>query len=195
MATKTAIETSTQKNSHNHDACLTSIANDKDKDAFRIIFDYFAPRIKSFLMRGGFNEQKSEELTQEVMITVWHKASQFSPEKASASTWIFTIARNKKIDHIRKQKRHEIDPNDPCFVEVNVAQAKMPDETIIEQSEAKTIKDAIETLPKEQAELINVFYFDGKTHNEIADEYGLPLGTVKSRIRLAFDKLKRNLMI
>lgn len=195
MAIPSAMPDQKQNMAAHHDACLNAIAQHQDRDAFITIFEDFAPRVKSFLMRGGFNEEKAEELTQEVMINVWQKAQQFDSHKASASTWIFTIARNKKIDIIRKEKRHEIDPNDPCFVDVNVSETKMQDTAFIEQSEAKTVRQAIKKLPKDQAALIQAFYFGGKTHTEIAKDFKIPLGTVKSRLRLAIDKLKKDFAV
>ncbi len=166
---------------------LLAVARKKDKTAFAELFDYFAPRIKSFLMKGGAAPDVADELAQETMITVWQKAESFDPAKASASTWIFTIARNKRIDAIRKQGRPEFDPADPLMVPDETPEAG---EKITQQQETEIMADAIQTLPPEQAELLYKSFFEDKTHADIAKETNLPLGTVKSRIRLALERLR-----
>jgi len=168
-------------------ALLLDVAAKKDKEAFAELFDYFAPRIKSFLMKGGASPDVADELAQETMITVWQKAESFNPVKASASTWIFTIARNKRIDAIRKQGRPELDPADPLMVPDETPEAG---EKIVQQQETEIMADAIQHLPPEQADLLYKSFFEDKTHADIAKETNLPLGTVKSRIRLALERLR-----
>ena len=123
------------------------------------------------------------------MISVWNNASQYDPKKARPSTWIFTIGRNKKIDLIRKQKRQELDPNDPFFVP-DVKEDETGDAMDLEV-QAGRLRRAIQDLPVEQAELIKKSYFEDKAHGDIARETRLPLGTVKSRLRLAMERLRR----
>ena len=175
------------------DACneelLKAVAQNADKQAFIKLFEYFAPRLKSFIMRSGVSPDQAEELAQETMLAVWSKAHLYNPAQARASTWIFTIARNKKIDAFRKAGRAELDPNDPMLVG---DPAPEPSEAIDRAKEAEIMSRAIKKLSKEQAELIQKSYFEEKTHNAIAEETKLPLGTVKSRIRLALDHLRKN---
>ena len=166
-------------------ACLSRIRDDRDETAFVAVFRHFAPRVKSFLMRSGADAALAEECVQEVMATVWHKAALFDPQRASVSTWIFTIARNKKIDVLRRVKRPE--PEDlPWGPEAVPDQA----EVIGLQQESKQLGEAIASLPAKQRDLIEKAYFGDLTHSEIADQTGLPLGTIKSRIRLALDRLR-----
>lgn len=166
---------------------LLAVAQDKDKEAFAELFDYFAPRIKSFLMKGGAALDAADEMAQETMLTIWQKAESFDPAKASASTWIFTIARNKRIDAIRKQVRPEFNPAEVEDIEDDTP---MPSETIAQQEETDAIAQAIKSLPQDQADLLYKSFFEDKTHADIANETKLPLGTVKSRIRLALEKLR-----
>lgn len=165
---------------------LLRVGETRDKQAFVRVFEYFAPRIKSFLMRGGMAPDQTEELVQETMLAVWHKADNFDPTKAAASTWIYTIARNKKIDFLRKHSRPEPDPNDPFFKKDN---EPVQDEALSLDQDAAAISEAMKDLPEEQVALIQKAFFEDKTHQQIAEETGLPLGTVKSRIRLALKKL------
>ncbi len=169
---------------------LVAVAERKDRAAFVRLFEYFAPRIKSYLRRLGASDGQSEDLVQEVMLTVWRKAWQYDPQKARATTWIFTIARNKRIDAIRRERRPELDLNDPALVpdpEVN------PDDAASASEWSVLIRQAIAQVPAEQAKILRLHFFEEKTHDAIAKELGLPLGTVKSRIRLAMRKLRSNL--
>lgn len=133
---------------------------------------------------------QAEELVQEAMIMVWRKAPSFDPGQAAVSTWIFTIARNKRIDAIRREKRPEIDLEDPALVPQPEALA---DGVVEQQQHASRLKEAISRLSAEQAKLIQMAYFADKAHGAIADETGLPLGTVKSRLRLALGHLRKEL--
>src|SRR6056297_467901 len=164
---------------------IARVRDDKDKQAFAILFEHFAPRVKAFLMRSGADPSMAEECAQEVMATLWQKAHLFDPARASASTWIFTIARNRRIDAIRKQKRP--DPEDlPWGPEEEPDQADI----LVLQQESEKLGEAIASLPDKQKELIEKAYFGDLSHSEIAAETGLPLGTIKSRIRLALDRLR-----
>ena len=161
----------------------------EDTSAFEELFNHFAPRVKAFLMKSGADTQMAEECSQEVMATVWRKAHLFDPSRASASTWIFTIARNKKIDAIRKQNRPEPE-------QLYQDQDYEPDqETIVElQQETERLTSALEELPEKQRVLVEKAYLGELSHSEIAEITGLPLGTIKSRIRLALEKLRHSMM-
>ncbi|MEM6477515.1 MAG: sigma-70 family RNA polymerase sigma factor [Pseudomonadota bacterium] len=164
---------------------LAAIRDRQDKAAFAALFEHFAPRVKAFLMKSGANAALAEETTQEVMATLWTKAHMFDPGRASVATWIFTIARNRSIDAIRKQRRPE--PEDLAW-----GPEAEPDqeESMALQQESKKLAQALSELPEKQRTLIERAYYGDLSHSEIAAETGLPLGTIKSRIRLALDRLR-----
>ena len=167
---------------------MIRIRDEKDRDAFAEVFDHFAPRVKGFLMKSGADATLAEECTQDVMATLWHKSHQFDPGRASVATWIFTIARNRKIDILRRQRRPE--PEElPWGPEAEPDQA----DVVNLQQETKILGDALKELPPAQRELIDKAYFGDLTHSEIAAETGLPLGTIKSRIRLALERLRHSM--
>lgn len=166
---------------------LVAVAEQKDKAAFSQLFAHYAPRIKSYLMRQGANQASAEELSQEAMLAVWRKADRFDRSKAAAGTWIFTLARNLRIDALRKENRPNFDPNDPAFVpEPETA----PDAAVsIGETQSRT-RNVIATLPIEQTEVVRLFFYEDKPHGETAQERYLPLGTVKSRLRLAMRSVR-----
>lgn len=160
----------------------------RDQAAFAALFGHFAPRVKAFLMKSGASESLAEECTQEVMATLWHKAHLFDPTRASVATWIFTIARNRRIDALRKQRRPE--PEDlPWGPEPEPDQ----EDALVLQQESERLGAALAQLPVKQRELIEKAYFGDLSHSEIAAETGLPLGTIKSRIRLALERLRHEM--
>lgn len=166
-------------------ALVERIRDAKDREAFAELFRHFAPRVKAFLMKGGANEGLAEECTQEVMATLWTKAHMFDPSRASVSTWVFTIARNRKIDALRRMKRPE--PEDlPWGPEAEPDQA----DVMTLRQESEKLAAAIAELPEKQRDLIQRAYFGDLSHAQIAEETGLPLGTIKSRIRLALERLR-----
>lgn len=169
---------------------LCRVAQHNDKTAFAGLFEHFAPRIKSYLMKLGASADQAEELAQDTMVTVWDRAETYNPQHASASTWIFTIARNRRIDYLRKTMRPVPDPSDPAFEHSPVP---TPRDEIESQEETQRIADALKTLPKEQSDLLYKSFFEDKTHIDIAEETKLPLGTVKSRIRIALEKLRKEI--
>ena len=169
---------------------IEEIAAHKSKAAFKKLFEYFAPRLKGYLMRLGSSEAQAEELVQDVMLTVWRKAALFDRRKAAASTWLFTIARNRRIDILRREKYPELDPEDPALVPDEEVQ---PDDAVIMAERKAEVQSALATLPEEQVELVKLAFYKGWSHSEIAKETGLPLGTVKSRLRLSFTRLKEAL--
>ncbi|HAA93360.1 MAG TPA: RNA polymerase subunit sigma [Rhodospirillaceae bacterium] len=166
---------------------LQSVALDRDKSAFASLFDHFAPRVKAFLRRQGTSEAQLDDLVQEVMLKVWRYAERFDPEKGKAATWVFTITRNARIDFLRKENRPEPDKNDPMLVP---AAEIGSDENVFAKQSASRIAAALAELPKEQSEILKLAFYEDKSHGDIARQIGLPLGTVKSRIRLSFNRLR-----
>ena len=169
---------------------IENIASQKDREAFAELFAHFAPRVKGYLMRLGASNGQAEEVTQDAMLTVWRKAHLFDRKKAAASTWIFTIARNRRIDILRQQKYPELDANDPALVPDTPAQA---DDEVIAEQRGELVRAALDKLPEEQRELVRLAFYNGWSHGQLADETNLPLGTVKSRLRLAFGRLRQEL--
>ncbi len=167
---------------------MIRIRDEKDRAAFAELFDHFAPRVKGFLMKSGADATLAEECTQDVMAALWQKSHQFDPTRASVATWIFTIARNRKIDLLRRQRRPE--PEDlPWGPEAEPDQADI----VSLQQETEILGTALKSLPSAQRELIDKAYFGDLTHSEIAAQTGLPLGTIKSRIRLALERLRHTM--
>jgi len=171
-------------------ALAKAVAERRDQTAFSHLFDYFAPRLKSWLLRQRMADGEAEELVQEVMIVLWHKAGLYDPLRSSLSTWIFRIARNRRIDMQRRSKIRVLDDTDPGLQPTPELAADVVMES--EDRDAQ-VRAALAELPHEQQELLRAAFFLGLSHSEIAAQTGLPLGTVKSRIRLAFGKLKKRL--
>ena len=168
--------------------CVARIRKSQDRRAFAELFAHFAPRVKGFLIKSGSDAGMAEECAQEVMATLWHKAHLFDPSRASVATWVFTIARNKRIDMLRKQRRPE--PEDLTWG----PEAEPDAADVIElQQESKRLAQSIAQLPEKQKDLIEKAYYRDLTHSEIADETGLPLGTIKSRIRLALERMRHDM--
>ncbi len=165
---------------------LKAIASDRSVDAFEAVFRFYSPRVRSFMAMKTGDRQIAEELMQETMVSVWNKAGQFDPERGNVSAWIFTIARNIRIDFYRR-RRPAFDPQDPVFVNDDIPSAEMEFERV---QDAALLRDAMATLPPDQLDVLKRAFFDDVSHSTIATDLGLPLGTVKSRIRLAFEKLR-----
>lgn len=164
------------------------IAAHADREAFARLYLHFAPRVKGYLIRLGAEGGLAEELAQEVLLTVWRKAASFDRRQSSVSTWLYTIARNRRIDVLRRERRPALDPDDPALVPAApVAADVAADDT----RRDATLRVAIAELPAEQADLLQLAFYEGKSHSEIAAARALPLGTVKSRMRLAFNRLRR----
>ena len=166
---------------------VLAIAASADRTAFAALYGHFAPRVKTYLTRLSAAPNVAEELAQETMLTVWRKASYFDPERASASTWIFTIARNLRIDHLRRNRSPASFETDPSEAPDEVSQ---PDSDLIASERLERVSEALVSLSPEQAEIVRLFYFQEKPHSEIASSLGIPLGTVKSRVRLALGRLR-----
>lgn len=172
------------------DATLIARIAQKDSQAFAEFFADYAIRVKAFLMRYGTEASDADDLAQEVMVQVWRRAETFDPNKASASTWVFTIARNRRIDRLRKIARAQPIEDDPLF-----QPDPEPDAVEVLSANAREIriKEALAGLNKEQRQVIEASFFMGMSHGEVADALEIPLGTVKSRIRLAFKALRQAL--
>ncbi len=170
-------------------ALLARVAETDDKAAFRAIYQHFAPRIKAYAINQGFS-QHAEVLVQEVMTSVWRNAGKYSESLASVSTWIFTITRNQRIDILRKLNRSRAE----IVIETeDLWQIPTEDTTICSiqnLSTEKFVKEAIDKLPEEQMIALRKVYYEGKTHEEVAEELSIPLGTVKGRLRLSLQKLR-----
>lgn len=169
---------------------MRRIAEEQCRTSFGRLFEYYAPRLKSYLKRMGAEDAGAEEVVQDVMLTVWRKAGQFDESQASVSTWIFRIARNRQIDLFRKSAKPELSPDEPML---QPAEEIAPDETLSRSQIESTVREQLATLPAEQLDLLKAAFYDGLSHSEIAEAFDLPLGTVKSRIRLAFNKLRGRL--
>lgn len=192
--------TLSEESSH-WNSLLEQVAAEQDRRAFQDLFEHFAPLIKAFAYKVpsvSQTEAFADELVQETMLKVWVKADSFDASRASASTWIFTIARNTRIDLLRKYSRHHtnavstesiadmLETQDIWFEELendvfnNLAQ----------QRNKRVIHESLKGLPEEQSYILEKVYLEDKSHSEVASELALPLGTVKSRVRLALKKLR-----
>jgi RNA polymerase sigma-70 factor (ECF subfamily) len=166
---------------------LVAVAKQRDKTAFAHLFTHYAPRIKSYLMRQGASNASAEELSQEAMLSVWRKADRYDPAKAAAGTWIFTVARNLRIDALRKENRPSFDPYDPAFI----PEAETSPESAVQVGESQArVRAAVATLPEEHVAVVRLSFYEEKSHREIAQDLNLPMGTVKSRLRLAMRKVR-----
>ena len=169
---------------------LEDVAAHQSRQAFTELFDFFAPRLKSYLLRLGADDMLAEELSQEVMITVWRKAGQFDRTQSSPSTWIFRIARNRRIDAFRRTRSLDARTDEPLL---SPSALPHPEDSYEATEIEQHVREAMKDLPEEQLSLLKAAFFDGLSHAEIAKKMNLPLGTVKSRIRLAFQRLRPRL--
>jgi len=167
---------------------LLRVRDQRDRVAYAALFRHFAPRVKGFLMKSGAGATLAEECAQDVMAVLWQKAHQFDPGRASVATWVFTIARNRQIDALRRARRVE-----PEALDWGPMPEPEPSEALALQEETAFLGQALAALPGPQRALIERAYYGDLTHSEIAAETGLPLGTIKSRLRLALDKLRRQM--
>lgn len=169
-------------------ALLLRVRDHQDRTAFAALFRHFAPRVKAFLMKSGAGAALAEECAQDVMAVLWQKAHLFDPARASVATWVFTIARNRRIDSLRRARRAEPE-------ELDWGPAPEPDqaEALETRQETERLGRALAALPAPQRTLIERAFYGELSHSEIAAETGLPLGTIKSRIRLALDKLRHQM--
>jgi RNA polymerase sigma factor (sigma-70 family) len=168
---------------------IERIATQRDREAFRILFEHFAPRIKGFLMKAGCSADEAEEIAQNAMIAVWRKAGTFDPATTGAGAWIFTIARNLRIDAARRAARLNR-LKQSAELEVVPEPAETAEATISRAEDASGVDAALLRLPQEQSTVIRLSFLEERPHAEIAEALKIPLGTVKSRIRLALSRLK-----
>lgn len=168
---------------------LQRVAAGGDADAYLKLFQSYAPRVKSYMIRQGADAGTAEELAQETLLTVWRKAALYSGEKGSATTWIFTIARNLRIDRLRREVPWQELPGGH---DEEASSDTPPDEQVSEKERSARVQAALAELPPDQHEVVVLSYIEGLSHSEIADRLGVPLGTVKSRMRLAYQKVRES---
>ena len=171
-------------------ACLIAVAERRDREAFAVLFRHFGPRIGAWLRRGGGDAGQVDEVLQEVFATVWRKAHLYDSRRADAAAWIFAIARNLRIDALRRERRPEFDPQDPAFRPDPPPDAE---QAISARQRADAVRTALAALGDEQREVLRLSFYEGETYAAIAIRLGIPLGTVKSRARLAFRRLRAEL--
>ena len=169
-------------------ALIVAIARDADRASFAELFTAFAPRVKAYLLRLGATHAQAEEWVQDTFLTVWRKAAYFDPARAGAATWIFTIARNLRIDGVRRDRRGTL--SDDPFEQPPPPPA---DDVMSAHERDERVREALQDLSHDQVEVVRLSFFEDKPHSQIADELGLPLGTVKSRLRLAMIRLRHAL--
>lgn len=165
---------------------IALVAAARDRRAFAALFEHFAPRVKSYMLRLGASAAQAEDLAQETLLAVWRKADSFDPTRAGAATWVFTIARNLRIDAIRKERL--IEPGEPSE---DMPSGDLRADTIIETAQAeRSLRAALAGLPEEQAMLLRLSFFEDHAHGDISERLGMPLGTVKSKLRRAIGRLR-----
>lgn len=166
---------------------IKRVAENRDRVAFEKIFSHFAPKIKAILMKQGSNPEQAEDLMQETLLTVWNKAEQFAQTRGSLNAWIFTIARNKRIDRFRKQgTNHYVDIHE-YEIEDDIPDIE---DQILSSERDQIVAEATNCLPEDQKLIITMSFVQDLTQTQIAEKLGIPLGTVKSRMRLAYQKVK-----
>ncbi len=166
---------------------LQKVATSRDIDAFRKLFEAYGPRVKAYMMRQGADAAVAEDLAQETLLMVWRKAGLYSDEKGSATTWIFTIARNLRIDRLRREVAWQPLPENQ---DEEASDDPSPEELLSERQRRERVQAVLAELPPDQSEVVGLSYTQGLSHSEIAERLGLPLGTVKSRMRLAYQKIR-----
>lgn len=166
-------------------ACIVTIAASRDRAQFALLFAHFAPRLKGYFMRLGVSPDIAEDLAQDALLAVWRKAEMFDPARASASTWIFTIARNLRVDLQRRAR----DPRQLTDGTDSVPEP-MPSDIILSAEREDRVRAALANLSPDQADVIRLSFFEERPQSEIAKVLDIPLGTVKSRVRLAMSRLR-----
>ena len=167
---------------------IMRVAASQDRDAFAHLFDHYAPRIKAMMMRRGASRDRAEDLAQETLIRLWRKAAQYDPERATASAWVYAIARNVSVDEMRREGRATAWIEEDGMLEEE--DNDEPESLLLVAEREAQVRSSMVALPDEQLRVIRLSFFDGLAHGEIASLLGIPLGTVKSRIRLALQRLR-----
>jgi RNA polymerase sigma-70 factor (ECF subfamily) len=170
---------------------IEAVGQRQDRAAFGVLFEYFAPRIKTFMLRSGVGDSIADELAQETMLIVWRKASMFDPASTGAAAWIFTIARNLRIDQYRREQRGGPATDFDVELEFQIDQGPQPDAQVDAAQSEDRIRQALSRLSPDQQRVVELSFFDEKAHGEIAEILEIPLGTVKSRLRLAIERLRK----
>jgi RNA polymerase sigma-70 factor (ECF subfamily) len=171
---------------------VMAVAQKRDREAFGHLFDHYAPRLNGYLQRQGMSVAHAEEIIQDVMVTLWSKATMFDESKSSVTTWLYRIARNRYIDAMRRDRVDFVDPQDNELM--NQEQDSLDLEAYVDaQQRELAVRKALAVLSNEQREMVKLAFFEGLSHGDIVERTGLPLGTVKSRLRLAFSRLRREL--
>ncbi|MBP7565879.1 MAG: sigma-70 family RNA polymerase sigma factor [Burkholderiaceae bacterium] len=168
-----------------------AVAQAADRQAFAVLFKHFAPRVKTYLVRGGADDELAEEVTQETMVALWRKAVLFDGRQAAVSTWVFTIARNLRVDRFRRQGGLAAAVADGTDFDAMEHEGPSPDEQLHTGRMEAGVRHAMTQLPAEQAEVLRLSFFEDQPHARIAEQLGIPLGTVKSRVRLAVAHLRK----
>ena len=171
-------------------ARLVAVAETGDRGAFASLFRHFGPRVRAYLLRAGGDAGKADDVLQETFAAVWNRAALYDASRASAATWIFAIARNRRIDAFRRDRRPEFDPRDPAF---HPDPDPGGEEALAVQERAEAVRNALAALSEEQREVLRLSFYEGESYPAIAIRLGIPLGTVKSRARLAFNRLRSEL--
>ncbi len=186
------VERQTPLESENWAVLIKAVANHHDRAAFATLFEHFAPRVKTFMRRSGANDASADELAQETLLMVWRKAALYDPSRAGATAWIFTIARNLRIDALRREKRSASGNNASSDIdaEFQVDDAPHPDARVESAQIETRVRAALGELSEDQLRVVELSFFQEKAHAEIAQILQIPLGTVKSRLRLAMNRLR-----
>ena len=171
-------------------ALIDAVATRRDRVAFAALFEYFAPRIKTFMLRSGASEQSADELAQETLLAIWRKAGLFDPSSVGAMAWIFTIARNLRIDARRRERRGVVQDTFDIDVEFQVDEGPQPDASLATTQTETLVRKAMAALSDDQLRVVELSFYEEKAHADIARTLQIPLGTVKSRLRLAMNRLR-----
>jgi len=169
---------------------LQRIAERADPAAFRELYEAYGPRVKAYMMRQGADAGTAEDLAQETLLTVWRKAALYAGDRGSMTTWVFAIARNLRIDRLRREVPWQELPEGRL---TEASSEPLPDEAMAEKERQERVQAALAELPPEQKDVVILAYLEGLSHSEIAERLGLPLGTVKSRMRIAYQKIRQTL--
>ena len=169
---------------------IEAVSLRRDREAFAALFEHFAPRVKTFMRRSGATDAAADELAQETLLAVWRKAAQFDPASSGASAWIFTIARNLRIDAFRRERSGGAPDLTGIEMEFVLDDSPTPDTMLASAQAEGRVQHALATLPDDQKRVVELSFYQEKAHGEIAALLGIPLGTVKSRLRLAMTKLR-----
>jgi RNA polymerase sigma-70 factor, ECF subfamily len=166
---------------------IGAIAEHRDRTAFAALFDFYAPRIKTMLMRAGEGPEAAEDITQETLLSIWRKAAQYDPARAGASAWVYAIARNLRVDRLRRNQRAQAVA---LYEAAEIGASEDPAGPLDAAEIERRVRAALQALPEEQATAVRLSFFEGRAHSDIARALQLPLGTVKSRLRLAMGRLR-----